>query len=131
MQCVRHRTNFELTFRPWLRNGSIAAWFWGHEHSLGIYEPYAGLDKGRCIGCGAIPVFEANDPCETCAPRPGETPPQLVRRGDHPLILNTHTPPDLGEPIYNLGYVLLDFDGDTCVARYMECNAFDTAPTSS
>jgi len=36
--------------------GRIAAWFWGHEHSLGIYEPYAGLRRGRCIGHGAVPV---------------------------------------------------------------------------
>ena len=37
--------------------GHIAAWFWGHEHSLSIYEPYAGLARGRCIGHGAIPVM--------------------------------------------------------------------------
>jgi hypothetical protein len=36
--------------------GRIAAWFWGHEHSLSIYEPYAGLRRGRCIGHGAVPV---------------------------------------------------------------------------
>ncbi len=32
-------------------------WFWGHEHTLGIYEPYMGLKRGRCIGCSAVPVF--------------------------------------------------------------------------
>ena len=36
--------------------GRISAWFWGHEHSLSIYEPYAGLRRGRCIGHGAVPV---------------------------------------------------------------------------
>ena len=41
--------------------GEIAAWFWGHEHALRIYEPYAGLAKGRCIGYGAIPVFVGED----------------------------------------------------------------------
>ena len=39
-----------------VRLGEIPAWFWGHEHSLGIYEPYAGLERGRCIGHGAVPV---------------------------------------------------------------------------
>jgi hypothetical protein len=39
------------------RLGEIPAWFWGHEHSLGIYEPYAGLERGRCIGHGAVPVY--------------------------------------------------------------------------
>jgi hypothetical protein len=37
--------------------GRIAAWFWGHEHSLGIYKPFAGLRRGRCIGNGAVPVY--------------------------------------------------------------------------
>jgi hypothetical protein len=40
----------------------IAAWFWGHEHMLTIYEPYQGLEKGRCVGCGAIPVAAADTP---------------------------------------------------------------------
>ncbi len=40
----------------------IAAWFWGHEHMLTIYEPYQGLEKGRCVGCGAIPVAAADAP---------------------------------------------------------------------
>jgi predicted phosphodiesterase len=25
-------------------------WFWGHEHTLGIFQPYMGLKRGRCIG---------------------------------------------------------------------------------
>ena len=35
----------------------IAAWFWGHEHNLSIYQPYLGLNRGRCIGHGAVPVL--------------------------------------------------------------------------
>jgi len=35
----------------------IALWFWGHEHTLAVYEPFIGLDRGRCIGCSAVPVF--------------------------------------------------------------------------
>ncbi len=34
----------------------IDLWLWGHEHNLIAFEPYAGLEKGRCIGSGAIPV---------------------------------------------------------------------------
>jgi hypothetical protein len=41
---------------------TISAWFWGHEHNLCIYRPYAGLARGRCIGHGAIPVFESQAP---------------------------------------------------------------------
>ena len=32
-------------------------WFWGHEHTLGIYPPYMDLKKGRCVGASAVPVF--------------------------------------------------------------------------
>ncbi|MBN3757624.1 metallophosphoesterase [Paraburkholderia sp. Tr-20389] len=35
----------------------ISAWFWGHEHNLSIYQPYLGLNRGRCIGHGAVPVL--------------------------------------------------------------------------
>ena len=34
----------------------IAAWFWGHEHAFTVYQTYAGLGRGRCLGNGAIPV---------------------------------------------------------------------------
>jgi hypothetical protein len=40
---------------------SVAIWFWGHEHRLGIYAPYLGLQRGRCLGCSAIPVFVEDD----------------------------------------------------------------------
>jgi hypothetical protein len=41
----------------------IAAWFWGHEHTLSIYEDGClGLARGRCLGHGAIPVFKCQNP---------------------------------------------------------------------
>jgi hypothetical protein len=47
--------------------GRVAAWFWGHEHNLCIYEAYSGLERGRCIGHGAVPVFIEDDPYEPLA----------------------------------------------------------------
>lgn len=35
----------------------IDIWFWGHEHTLSLYDPYMGLTRGRCVGASAIPVF--------------------------------------------------------------------------
>jgi len=35
----------------------IALWFWGHEHTFAIYDPYMGLQRGRCVGASAVPVF--------------------------------------------------------------------------
>jgi hypothetical protein len=33
-------------------------WFWGHEHTLGVFPPYMGLKRGRCVGASAVPVFQ-------------------------------------------------------------------------
>ncbi len=43
---------------------TIAAWFWGHEHNLCIYQPYHDLRCGRCLGHSAIPVFVQDKPYE-------------------------------------------------------------------
>jgi hypothetical protein len=41
----------------------ISAWFWGHEHTLSIYQNgYLGLARGRCLSHGAIPVFKSQNP---------------------------------------------------------------------
>lgn len=42
--------------------GDVAAWFWGHEHNLCVYQPFLGLERGRCVGHGAIPIFEQESP---------------------------------------------------------------------
>jgi hypothetical protein len=36
---------------------TVVLWFWGHEHTLALYEKYMGLQKGRCVGASAVPVF--------------------------------------------------------------------------
>ena len=33
-------------------------WFWGHEHTLGIFDGYMKLKRGRCVGASAVPVFQ-------------------------------------------------------------------------
>lgn len=33
-------------------------WFWGHEHTLGVFPPYMGLNRGRCVGASAVPVYQ-------------------------------------------------------------------------
>jgi predicted phosphodiesterase len=35
----------------------IDIWFWGHEHTLALYDAYTGLERGRCLGASAVPVF--------------------------------------------------------------------------
>ncbi len=53
--------NLEYVFRPYLPK--VAAWFWGHEHSLDIFEKdQAGLQKGRLIGNSGYEEWQGEDP---------------------------------------------------------------------
>jgi hypothetical protein len=64
-------------YKTLIGNGkTIAAWYWGHEHNLCIYQPYAGLQRGRCLGHSAIPVFVDDTPYDVLAET--ENPPKLV-----------------------------------------------------
>jgi len=45
--------------------GDVCLWIWGHEHNLGIYEPFAGIERGRCVGHSAVPVLNDTDPYAT------------------------------------------------------------------
>jgi hypothetical protein len=47
-------------FGPYLNN--IALWLWGHEHNFEFFNPYLGLNKGRCIGASAIPCLKNQNP---------------------------------------------------------------------
>lgn len=81
----------------------VDAWLWGHEHNLEIYGPYAGLAKGRCIGCSAVPVFITQEPYKS---RVGDKIPLLAnpKVPGVPVMLGT-----TGE-VYNHGYVILKLD---------------------
>ncbi|MDQ3914885.1 MAG: metallophosphoesterase [Actinomycetota bacterium] len=106
------------TFAADLAAGRVAAWFWGHEHNLGIYEPYGPLVRGRCIGHSAIPVYESNGPY-VVNPRIPD-PPALVSGSDGrpvELPLDAHG-------VYGHGYVILRFDG---AARTAEASYYLTS----
>lgn len=75
--------------------GRIPAWFWGHEHNLCIYEPHLELERGRCIGHGAIPIFAQETPYKPLAD--AIDPPELVE--------NTELQVDAG--IYEHGFAML------------------------
>jgi hypothetical protein len=101
----------------------VDAWFWGHEHNLEIYAPYAGLRRGRCIGCSAVPVFVTQDPYKVCA-----------GGGKIPLLSSPNNP---GVPImlgttggvYNHGYVILKLDDanrKAAVSYYQDTGLTDT-----
>ncbi len=44
---------------PYIRR--VAAWFWGHEHSIQAFAPYAGLQRGRLLGNSGVPVLGSSN----------------------------------------------------------------------
>ena len=50
-----YNPNLYSVFGPVLPK--VEWWFWGHEHTLGIFPQYMGLKRGRCVGASAVPVF--------------------------------------------------------------------------
>jgi len=88
--------------------GRIAAWFWGHEHNLCVYQPYAGVECGRCIGHAAIPVFASDTPYDVL--ENVIDPPQLVD--------NTKLAENNG--VYAHGYVMIAFDGPAATIGYFQ-----------
>ncbi len=88
--------------------GTIPAWFWGHEHNLCVYESYAGLAQGRCIGHSAVPVFTADEPYEVSA---GMLDPPALKSGTH--IAN------LGDYCAH-GFAMLGFNGDAASVEYYQ-----------
>lgn len=111
------------TFEAPLKQGKVSAWLWGHEHNLCIYQPYGPLKKGRCVGHGALPVFEAQTPYKADSDIP-----------DPPLLVND---PDTGRPIqlplddngvYRHGYVMIQLDPRSRTAEasyYLETDPAD------
>ena len=100
----------------------LAWWLWGHEHDLLIYEPYAGLRRGRCVGAGAIPRLVG----------------QEIRRAVPGMVLppGEDAPPTLipGTEIGNNGVVdnhvfaILELDGPRATARYYQTDSSDLIP---
>jgi Calcineurin-like phosphoesterase len=107
---VRSAVNPRLlrAFTSMVAAGSISAWFWGHEHTLSVYEAFAGLRRGRCLGHGAVPVSireNIYEPLSALAQIPAtEAKAQLARQGT----------------VYAHGYATLAFGTDTCRADYYQ-----------
>jgi hypothetical protein len=87
----------------------IPDWFWGHEHDLCIYQPYAGLARGRCIGHSAIPVFAEDTPYDRLPEL--ENPPQLIE----------HTRLSVAGQFYTHGFAVLTLGSNgSTTAEYFE-----------
>ena len=95
-------------FKVMAQSGKISAWFWGHEHTLSIYGPFVGLQRGRCLGHGAVPTSIAEkiyEPVKGLEKVPTEMAGvRLAQVGG----------------VYAHGYAMLSLDGDVCSAAYYQ-----------
>jgi 3',5'-cyclic AMP phosphodiesterase CpdA len=101
--------------RPWL--SEVTLWLWGHEHCQQIFQPFAGLTRGRCLGASAIPTLPSERPYEAATGfSPGQAPPGLL---DDPAAR-------LGiDPVtgwHDLGFGLLELDGIAADMTYYGYN---------
>jgi hypothetical protein len=104
-----YNANLLSTFQMLKATGAkIPAWFWGHEHNLCIYEPYEGLDSGRCLGHGAIPTFLQPSPYESMGDL--VNPPKLI--SGTTLLHN--------ESIYANGFALVTLKSNEARADYFQ-----------
>ncbi len=95
----------------------VSWWFWGHEHNLLLFEPWAGLSAGRCIGAGAVPRLvneQVNAPVAGLVLPAGErAPPRLLpgtRLGNDGVVDNH-------------AFAVLELDGPAATARYYQVPA--------
>jgi hypothetical protein len=104
------------SLRKFQAAGKIAAWVWGHEHNQCIYEPYAGLQMGRCIGHGALPIFTSTNPYAVL--------PQV----ENPPGLLPGTQLGFDGAIYAHGFAIisLDANGGPAKVEYYQSTAADT-----
>jgi hypothetical protein len=75
----------------------VAAWLFGHEHNTIVYEPYAGVQRARCVGSSAIPA-DAADGDPYCVADPS-----IPWKQDVKLSITGN--------LYNHGFAVMDIDG--------------------
>lgn len=111
----------------------VAAWIWGHEHNLGIFQDnyrptdwasdtpeatqiFKTLPKGRCAGHSAIPVMQNETPYAQKYPVPYKQP-ELTTLG-------------LTDGCYNRGFEILELAGAGQPARlsYFQVAGADPTP---
>lgn len=106
----REATNPRLleAFTQLAANGRIASWFWGHEHTLSVYKAFAGLERGRCLGHGGVPVPLADD---IYKPVEGLT--------SAPEVVNDKKLGAQGG-VYAHGFAIIDLDVESAKVTYLQ-----------
>jgi hypothetical protein len=94
----------EERLEPFLADGRLFGWIWGHDHHLIEFADYRGV-KCRCIGHGSLPY---------------EPPDRRRVRHDVPIV-RMETRPTPESPSRGIhGFALLTFDGPTLEIEYVD-----------
>lgn len=89
---------------PYLTDGRVFGWFWGHDHYLMAFEDYRGM-KCRCIGHGSLPY----------------TPPDRRRHRHDVKVARMETRPSPRNPNRGMhGFAMLTFDGGVLQIDYVD-----------
>ena len=91
----------------------VTCWFWGHEHTLAVYDPYMQLQRGRCVGCSAVPVFTDQ---QSYTPATGLT---TYNGAPLPTWNSTAITANNGTD-YNHGYAIMTLNGTTANVDYYQ-----------
>ncbi|MEP6849597.1 MAG: caspase family protein [Acidobacteriota bacterium] len=84
---------------------NVNLWLWGHEHDLVVFDPFAGLERGRCIGGSAFPVGNY------------EMPATQVNKD---VTFNKSVALSKGSAFYQHCYVIVKLDGENAMVSYFE-----------
>lgn len=95
-------------------------WFWGHEHTLGVFPPYMDLKRGRCVGASAVPVFQDQQSYSTAA---------NLRTVDDLPMPTWDKDVELGitDNMYNNCFAIMRLNGSAATVDYYEVPLLGTA----
>jgi hypothetical protein len=99
----------------------VVLWMWGHEHNLIVYDPYAGLARGRCNGSAAVPTLLAQNPYQ---PDPNLVLP--AGQSSPPIMSASCRLGDNGE-FYHHAYAMLTLKGKAADISYYQIPGEDAS----
>lgn len=91
----------------------VVLWFWGHEHTQAAFDPYMGLQRGRCVGASAIPVFTNQQSYKYAS--------GLQTYGGIPLpTWNAASQLATNGNVYNNGFAIMTLNGASATVNYYQ-----------
>jgi Calcineurin-like phosphoesterase len=96
---------------PILDQHPVKAWFWGHEHRCILYDAYANVEFGRCVGHGGIPVYMWHKEADSYPSPASYEYRRYIQKGLERWAL--------------FGFAVLDLDDEAINVRYIDENGLE------